>query len=193
MPSDLLDNLDYDGDSIRNIINGMNATLRFTNSDGEEEEMELGPIERVNMSTSSSGYTLSNDDEDDDVFSFTGTATGTLSLQPQANNEFFNLQNPTSITVPCSIGISRVSSIDNPIPWDNITSISASRIEPLTRSSNDRIADLMEDYIRNRNQDDKIFINHNTCQREIEYNSIDDVIEFREYLDNIIKEHYQGR
>lgn len=131
MPPDLLDNLDYDGDSIRNIINGMTATLMYTNSNGEEETMELGPIDRIDMSTSSSGYTLSNDDEDD-VFSFTGTATG-------------------------------------------------------------RIADLMEDYIRNRNQDDKIFINHNTCQREIEYNSIDDVIEFREYLDNIIKEHYQGR
>lgn len=131
MPPDLLDNLDYDGDSIRNIINGMTATLMYTNSNGEEETMELGPIDRIDMSTSSSGYTLSNDDEDD-VFGFTGTAT-------------------------------------------------------------DRIADLMEDYIRNRNQDDKIFINHNTCQREIEYNSIDDVIEFREYLDNIIKEHYQGR
>lgn len=111
-------------------FNGITGNLTLISPNGEE--MELGPIERVNMSTSSSGYTLSNDDEDDDVFSFTGTATG-------------------------------------------------------------RIADLMEDYIRNRNQDDKIFINHNTCQREIEYNSIDDVIEFREYLDNIIKEHYQGR
>ena len=183
MPPDLLNNL---GDRLRNITNDMVATLRFTNNDGEEEEMELGPIERVDMSTSSSGYTLSSEEED--VFGFTGTATGTLSLQPQANNEFFNLQNPTLTTVPSSIGISRET-----ILWDNIDSISTSRIEPLTRSSNDRIADLMEDYIRNRNQEDKIFINHNTCQREIEYNSIDDVIEFREYLDNIIKEHYQGR
>ncbi len=183
MPPDLLNNL---GDRLRNITNDMVATLRFTNNDGEEEEMELGPIERVDMSTSSSGYTLSSEEED--VFGFTGTATGTLSLQPQANNEFFNLQNPTLTTVPSSIGINRET-----ILWDNIDSISTSRIEPLTRSSNDRIADLMEDYIRNRNQEDKIFINHNTCQREIEYNSIDDVIEFREYLDNIIKEHYQGR
>lgn len=182
MPPDLLNNL---GDRLRNITNDMVATLRFTNNDGEEEEMELGPIERVDMSTSSSGYTLSSEE---DVFGFTGTATGTLSLQPQANNEFFNLQNPTLTTVPSSIGINRET-----ILWDNIDSISTSRIEPLTRSSNDRIADLMEDYIRNRNQEDKIFINHNTCQREIEYNSIDDVIEFREYLDNIIKEHYQGR
>lgn len=183
MPPDLLNNL---GDRLRNITNDMVATLRFTNNDGEEEEMELGPIERVDMSTSSSGYTLSSEEED--VFGFTRTATGTLSLQPQANNEFFNLQNPTLTTVPSSIGINRET-----ILWDNIDSISTSRIEPLTRSSNDRIADLMEDYIRNRNQEDKIFINHNTCQREIEYNSIDDVIEFREYLDNIIKEHYQGR
>lgn len=182
MPPDLLNNL---GDRLRNITNDMVATLRFTNNDGEEEEMELGPIERVDMSTSSSGYTLSSEE---DVFGFTGTDTGTLSLQPQANNEFFNLQNPTLTTVPSSIGINRET-----ILWDNIDSISTSRIEPLTRSSNDRIADLMEDYIRNRNQEDKIFINHNTCQREIEYNSIDDVIEFREYLDNIIKEHYQGR
>lgn len=183
MPPDLLNNL---GDRLRNITNDMVATLRFTNNDGEEEEMELGPIERVDMSTSSSGYTLSSEEED--VFGFTGTATGILSSQPQANNEFFNLQNPTLTTVPSSIGISRET-----IQWDNIDSISTSRIESLTRSSNDRIADLMEDYIRNRNQEDKIFINHNTCQREIEYNSIDDVIEFREYLDNIIKEHYQGR
>lgn len=182
MPPDLLNNL---GDRLRNTTNDMVATLRFTNNDGEEEEMELGPIERVDMSTSSSGYTLSSEE---DVFGFTGTATGILSSQPQANNEFFNLQNPTLTTVPSSIGISRGT-----ISWDNIDSISTSRIESLTRSSNDRIADLMEDYIRNRNQEDKIFINHNTCQREIEYNSIDDVIEFREYLDNIIKEHYQGR
>lgn len=182
MPPDLLNNL---GDRLRNTTNDMVATLRFTNNDGEEEEMELGPIERVDMSTSSSGYTLSSEE---DVFGFTGTATGILSSQPQANNEFFNLQNPTLTTVPSSIGINRET-----ILWDNIDSISTSRIEPLTRSSNDRIADLMEDYIRNRNQEDKIFINHNTCQREIEYNSIDDVIEFREYLDNIIKEHYQGR
>ena len=182
MPPDLLNNL---GDRLRNTTNDMVATLRFTNNDGEEEEMELGPIERVDMSTSSSGYTLSSEE---DVFGFTGTATGILSSQPQANNEFFNLQNPTLTTVPSSIGISRET-----IQWDNIDSISTSRIESLTRSSNDRIADLMEDYIRNRNQEDKIFINHNTCQREIEYNSRDDVIEFREYLDNIIKEHYQGR
>ena len=185
MPPDLLNNL---GDRLRNITNDMVATLRFTNNDGEEEEMELGPIERVDMSTSSSGYTLSSEEED--VFGFTGTATGTLSLQPQANYEFFNLQNPTLTTVPSS----RASSIDNSILWETVTPSNTGQIEPLTRSSsNDRIADLMEDYIRNRNQEDKIFINHNTCQREIEYNSIDDVIEFREYLDNIIKEHYQGR
>lgn len=189
MPPDLLNNLG-DENRLRNITNDMVATLRFANIDGEEEEMELGPIERIDMLTSSSGYTLSSEEED--VFGFTGTATGTLSLQPQVNNEFFNLQSPTLTTVPSS----RRSSIDNSISWETITPSNTSqigRIETLTRSSNDRIADLMEDYIRNRNQEDKIFINHNTCQREIEYNSIDDVIEFREYLDNIIKEHYQGR
>ena len=187
MPTDLSNNLNYNENSIRN--NGITATLMHTNSNGEEETIELGPIDRIDMSTSSSGYTLSSDEEDD-VFGFTGTATGILSSQPQANNEFFNLQNPTLTTVPSS----RASSIDNSILWETVTPSNTGQIEHLTRSSsNDRIADLMEDYIRNRNQEDKIFINHNTCQREIEYNSIDDVIEFREYLDNIIKEHYQGR
>jgi hypothetical protein len=99
MPTDLSNNLNYNENSIRN--NGITATLMHTNSNGEEETIELGPIDRIDMSTSSSGYTLSSDEEDD-VFGFTGTATGTLSLQPQANYEFFNLQNPTLTTVPSS-------------------------------------------------------------------------------------------
>ena len=176
MPSDLLDNLDYDGDSIRN--NGMTATLMYTNSNGEEETMELGPIDRIDMSTSSSGYRLNSDNN--------------LFSPRQSYSEFFNLQqnqNSASITAPSSWE----DSINNPISWETVTlNTNTSRIEPI-RSSNERVADLMEDYIRNRNQDDKMFINHNTCQRKIEYNSIDDVIEFREYLDNIIKEHYRGR
>lgn len=178
MPPNLLDNLDYDGDSIRNIINGMNATLMYTNSNGEEETVELGPINRIDMSTSSSGYTLNSDNN--------------LFSPRQSNSDFFNSQqnqNPTLTTVPSSWA---TGSLNNPIPWENITTLDTSRIAPI-RSSNERVADLIEDYIRNRNQDDKIFINHNTCQREVEYNSIDDVIEFREYLDNIIKQHYRGR
>lgn len=175
MPPDLLDNLDYDGDSIRN--NGMTATLMYTNSNGEEETMELGPIDRIDMSTSSSGYRLNSDNN--------------LFSPRQSNSNFFNSQqnqNPVLTTIPSSWE----DSINNPILWENITTLNTGRIAPI-RSSNERVADLIEDYIRNRNQDDKIFINHNTCQRKIEYNSIDDVIEFREYLDNIIKEHYQGR
>lgn len=175
MPPDLLDNLDYDGDSIRN--NGMTATLMYTNSNGEEETMELGPIDRIDMSTSSSGYRLNSDNN--------------LFSPRQSNSNFFNSQqnqNPVLTTIPSSWE----DSINNPISWENITTLNTGRIAPI-RSSNERVADLIEDYIRNRNQDDKIFINHNTCQRKIEYNSIDDVIEFREYLDNIIKEHYQGR
>lgn len=175
MPPDLLDNLDYDGDSIRN--NGMTATLMYTNSNGEEETMELGPIDRIDMSTSSSGYRLNSDNN--------------LFSPRQSNSNFFNSQqnqNPVLTTIPSSWE----DSINNLISWENITTLNTGRIAPI-RSSNERVADLIEDYIRNRNQDDKIFINHNTCQRKIEYNSIDDVIEFREYLDNIIKEHYQGR
>lgn len=176
MPPDLLDNLDYDGDSIRNIINGMNATLMYTNSNGEEETVELGPINRIDMSTSSSGYRLNSDNN--------------LFSPRQSNSDFFNSQqnqNSASITTPSSWE----DSINNPISWETVT-LNTNRIAPIS-SSNERVADLIEDYIRNRNQDDKIFINHNTCQREVEYNSIDDVIEFREYLDNIIKQHYRGR
>lgn len=58
-------------------------------------------------------------------------------------------------------------------------------------SPTERMADYMEDYLRNRNEENPIFINHNTSQRPIEYNDIADVIEFREYLDSKIKEYYQ--
>lgn len=53
------------------------------------------------------------------------------------------------------------------------------------------MADYMEDYLRNRNAENPIFINHNTSQRPVEYNDINDVVEFRTYLDSIIKEYYQ--
>ena len=58
-------------------------------------------------------------------------------------------------------------------------------------SPNERMVDYMEDYLRNRNAENPIFINHNTSQRPIEYNDIADVIQFREYLDSKIKEYYQ--
>lgn len=155
-------------------FNGITGNLTLINPNGER--IELGEIERIDMSTSSSGDTLNSDNN--------------LFSPRQSYSEFFNLQqnqNSASITAPSSWE----NSINNPESWRTVT-LNTSRIEPI-RSSNERVADLMEDYIRNRNQDDKIFINHNTCQRKIEYNSIDDVIEFREYLDNIIKEHYRGR
>lgn len=180
MPPDLSNNLNYNENSIRN--NGMTATLIHTNSNGEEETIELGPIDRIDMSTSSSGDTLNSDNN--------------LFSPRQSYSDFFNLQenqNLASASVTTSSSWSSwEDSIDNPISWETITPSNTGQIA-LIRSSNERVADLMEDYIRNRNQEDKIFINHNTCQREIEYNSIDDIIEFREYLDNIIKEHYQGR
>ncbi len=154
-------------------FNGITGNLTLVSPNGER--IELGEIERVEMTTSSSL------NSDNNLFS-----------PRQSYSEFFNLQqnqNSASITAPSSWE----DSINNPESWPTATvTLNTSRIEPI-RSSNERVADLMEDYIRNRNQDDKIFINHNTCQRKIEYNSIDDVIEFREYLDNIIKEHYRGR
>ena len=155
-------------------FNGITGNLTLVSPNGER--IELGEIERIDMSTSSSGDTLNSDNN--------------LFSPRQSYSEFFNLQqnqNSASITAPSSWE----DSINNPASWRTVT-LNTSRIEPI-RSSNERVADLIEDYIRNRNQDDKMFINHNTCQRKIEYNSIDDVIEFREYLDNIIKEHYRGR
>lgn len=156
-------------------FNGITGNLTLINPNGEQ--IELGEIEGVEMTSS-----------------FSPNSDNNLFSPRQSYSEFFNLQEnqnlaSASITAPSSWE----DSINNPASWRAVTlNTNTSRIEPI-RSSNDRIADLMEDYIRNRNQDDKIFINHNTCQRKIEYNSIDDVIEFREYLDNIIKEHYQGR
>lgn len=159
-------------------FNGITGNLTLVSPNGER--IELGEIERIDMSTSSSGDTLNSDNN--------------LFSPRQSSSEFFNLQEnqnlaSASITTPSSWE----DSLNNPISWRTASlNTNIGRITSI-RSSNERVADLMEDYIRNRNQDDKIFINHNTCQREIEYNSIDDVIEFREYLDNIIKEHYQGR
>lgn len=55
----------------------------------------------------------------------------------------------------------------------------------------ERLDNYLEEYIKNRNEENPLFVNHNTCQREIRYNSIDDIIELRARLDEIIKEHYQ--
>lgn len=189
MPTDLLNNLDYDGDSIRNIINGMNATLMYTNSNGEEITEELGIIDNIETYNLSSALSL-NEDNDGDIPSFSGAGNSSLSLPPQSDYNTFSLRDSLWNTATRSnIETGRIST-DNATVWERYSN---GYIQPITSNTNDRLAELMEDYIRNRNQDDKIFINHNTCQREIEYNSIDDVIEFREYLDNIIKEHYQGR
>ena len=155
-------------------FNGITGSLTFISPNGEQ--IELGEIERVEMTPSSSSYTL-NSSNDSDFTPFNSSATGTIQLQPISNS---NLQDSVLTTVPTL--------------WDSLVSnetTSNGYIAPITRNTNDDIADLMEDYIRNRNQDDKIFINHNTCQRKIEYNLIDDVIEFRARLDEIIKQHYQ--
>ena len=155
-------------------FNGITGNLTLISPNGEQ--IELGEIERVEMTPSSSSYTLSSSN-DSDFTPFNSSATGTIQLQPISNS---NLQDSVLTTVPTL--------------WDSLVlneTISNDYIAPITRNTNDDIADLMEDYIRNRNQDDKIFINHNTCQRKIEYNLIDDVIEFRARLDEIIKQHYQ--
>lgn len=177
MPPDSLDNLD-----INRVIRDAEeatATFVFTSLDGQEQVAEIGPIERIEAYASSSinVNTTSNELE------------GISLTQPQSSG-FFNLQDPVLTTIPNN---SSFEIAGNPIQWDNIQT---ARLQPTVqpmRSIFDRISNLIEDYVRNRNQEDKLFINHNTCQREIEYNSIDDVIEFRVYLDNIIKQHYQGR
>ena len=149
-------------------FNGITGNLTLISPNGEQ--IELGEIERVEITPSSSSYTLSSSN-DSDFTPFNSSVTGTIQLQPISNSD-----------------------LQNPVLWDSLvlneTTLNGN-IAPITRNTNDDIADLMEDYIRNRNQDDKIFINHNTCQREIEYNSIDDIITFRARLDEIIKEYYQ--
>lgn len=143
-------------------INGITGSLTFISPNGEE--MELGPIERIDMISSSSNNS-------DNFTPFNSSATGTIQLQPISNSD-----------------------LQHPVLWDSLVlneTTSNVNIAPITRNTNNDIAELMEDYIRNRNQDDKIFINHNTCLREIEYNLIDDVIEFRARLDEIIKQYYQ--
>lgn len=77
--------------------------------------------------------------------------------------------------------------------WQSIGTLNLepSNIQPTRRIDLLQLANYLEDYIRNRNQENVLFINHNTCQREIRYNSIDDIIELRTRLDEIIKEHYQ--
>lgn len=70
----------------------------------------------------------------------------------------------------------------------------AQRIEPIhfQRSDQARLADFMEEYINMRNEENPMIINYNTCQRDINYHNIEDVIMFREKLDRIITQYYQG-
>ena len=80
-------------------------------------------------------------------------------------------------------------SVNGTLNFEPITATIAT--SPRIRSRDTDLYDYLEDYIKNRNQENVLFINHNTSQREIEYNSIDDIIAFRARLDEIIKEYYQ--
>lgn len=176
-------------DNLRDEIREMIATYRYTDSNGEERVAELGRIENIETYNLSSALSL-NENNDGDIPSFSGAGNSSLSLPPQSDYNTFSLRDSLWNTATRSnIETGRIST-DNATVWERYSN---GYIQPITSNTNDRLAELMEDYIRNRNQEDKLFINHNTCQREIEYNSIDDVIEFREYLDGIIKQHYQGR
>ena len=92
--------------------------------------------------------------------------------------------NWNSIGVPGQLGINNQGDV----------SIRAQRIEPISfqRSDQARLADFMEEYINMRNEENPMIINYNTCQRDINYNNIEDVIMFREKLDRIITQYYQG-
>ena len=89
-----------------------------------------------------------------------------------------------------SVGVPGRFQIDN---QGNIA-LRAQRIEPISfqRSDQARLADFMEEYINMRNEENPMIINYNTCQRDVNYNNIEDVIMFREKLDRIIIQHYQG-
>ena len=107
--------------------------------------------------------------------------------------EVGRLESATLTTIPDS-NADRLSS--SPFNWQpgtlNLEPITAPiNTSPRISSRDADLYDYLEDYIKNRNEENKIFINHNTCQREIEYNSIEDIISFRARLDDIIKEYYQ--
>ena len=122
------------------------------------------------------------------------------SISPISNiTAYFNGQeigtlDTADLTIPAS-NPDRLSS--SPFNWQPTGTLD---LEPITapintspriRSRDTDLYDYLEDYIKNRNQENVLFINHNTSQREIEYNSIDDIIAFRTRLDEIIKEYYQ--
>lgn len=60
------------------------------------------------------------------------------------------------------------------------------------RSTSDRLADYMQEYLSIRNGELPMLINYNTSEREVQFDDIEAVILFREKLDRIIKEHYRG-
>lgn len=153
-------------DGLRNVIDNASITFRYTDDNDEIREIDLGTIQRndnVDITPNNVSSTLD----------FNEMTVGSLLI-------------PAHTTVPSSIGTGQITNISTNIPtqWETVSGIQIANVD-------NRLSELMEDYIQNRNQEDKLFINHNTCKRKIEYNSIDAIIEFREYLDNIIKQHYQ--
>lgn len=155
-------------DGLRNVIDNASITFRYMDDNDEIREIDLGTIQR-----NDNFDIISNDVSS--TLNFNEMNVGSLSI-------------PVHTTVPSSIGIGQTTHISTniPTPWETASGIQIANVD-------NRLSELMEDYIQNRNQEDKLFINHNTCKRKIEYNSIDAIIEFREYLDDIIKQHYQKR
>lgn len=82
------------------------------------------------------------------------------------------------------------SSISN---WQNIGTINLEpNIQPTRRIDFVELDNYLEEYIKNRNQENVLFINHNTSLRPINYNNIEDLINFRDKIDERIKEHYKN-
>ena len=83
------------------------------------------------------------------------------------------------------------SSISN---WQRMGTINLepSNIQPTRRIDLLQLDNYLEDYIKNRNQENALFINHNTSLRPINYNNIEDLVNFRDKIDERIKEHYKN-
>lgn len=112
-------------------------------------------------------------------------STNAISEESSSNSDNFYLSELTTVPV--------VDTFPEPILNSRTATISGVASGILsTNSSIDRLTDYIEDYLRSRDAEaeNKFFINHHSCQREIEFNDINDVIEFRNYLDSVIKNHF---
>ena len=81
----------------------------------------------------------------------------------------------------------------SPFDWQRIGTLNLEpyNIQPTRRIDLLELANYLEDYIKNRNQENVLFINQNTALRPIRYNNIEDLINFRDAIDEQIKEHFK--